>query len=174
MTRYMRSSRRGPSAQQLPTPPIWRGIGCLLMVIVPVMAWIHGGGFVNGGSSPAVYDGSAFARRGVVFVRRTGCGQLRHLCDFWLRRELRLAGDLLADPGSPVAPTLPGCGRARPPAAGFRGSSRSRPARGSGRRSRAATRCPLSSGLPLFPAPRQRCRLRRLGASAGHAGRPRI
>jgi para-nitrobenzyl esterase len=35
---------------------------------LPVMAWIHGGGFVNGGSSPAVYDGSAFARRGVVFV----------------------------------------------------------------------------------------------------------
>jgi para-nitrobenzyl esterase len=35
---------------------------------LPVMFWIHGGGFVNGGSSPAVYDGSAFARRGVVFV----------------------------------------------------------------------------------------------------------
>jgi para-nitrobenzyl esterase len=34
----------------------------------PVMVWIYGGGFVNGGSSPAVYDGSAFARRGVVFV----------------------------------------------------------------------------------------------------------
>jgi len=35
---------------------------------LPVMFWIHGGGFVNGGSSPAVYDGSAFARRGVVMV----------------------------------------------------------------------------------------------------------
>jgi para-nitrobenzyl esterase len=34
----------------------------------PVMVWIHGGGFVNGGSSPAVYDGSQFARRGIVFV----------------------------------------------------------------------------------------------------------
>jgi para-nitrobenzyl esterase len=34
----------------------------------PVMVWIHGGGFVNGGSSPAVYDGSAFARRGAVLV----------------------------------------------------------------------------------------------------------
>lgn len=34
----------------------------------PVMVWIHGGGFVNGGSSPSVYDGSPFARRGVVFV----------------------------------------------------------------------------------------------------------
>jgi para-nitrobenzyl esterase len=32
------------------------------------MVWIHGGGFVNGGASPAVYDGSHFAKRGVVFV----------------------------------------------------------------------------------------------------------
>jgi para-nitrobenzyl esterase len=35
---------------------------------LPVMVWIYGGGFVNGGSSPAVYDGSQFAKRGVVFV----------------------------------------------------------------------------------------------------------
>jgi para-nitrobenzyl esterase len=35
---------------------------------LPVMVWIHGGGFVNGGSSAAVFDGSAFARQGIVFV----------------------------------------------------------------------------------------------------------
>src|SRR6185437_15341164 len=35
---------------------------------LPVMVWIYGGGFVNGGSSPAVYDGSQFARQGLVFV----------------------------------------------------------------------------------------------------------
>jgi para-nitrobenzyl esterase len=34
----------------------------------PVMVWIYGGGFVNGGSSPAVYDGSKFAESGVVLV----------------------------------------------------------------------------------------------------------
>ena len=34
----------------------------------PVLVWIYGGGFVNGGSSPAVYDGSEFARQGIVFV----------------------------------------------------------------------------------------------------------
>ncbi len=33
-----------------------------------VLFWIYGGGFVNGGSSPAVYDGSQFAKRGVVLV----------------------------------------------------------------------------------------------------------
>ena len=35
---------------------------------LPVMVWIYGGGFVNGGSSPAVYDGSQFAKRGVALV----------------------------------------------------------------------------------------------------------
>jgi para-nitrobenzyl esterase len=35
---------------------------------LPVMVWIYGGGWVNGGSSPAVYDGTQFARQGVVLV----------------------------------------------------------------------------------------------------------
>ena len=35
---------------------------------LPVLVWIYGGGFVNGGSSPAVYDGSSFAEQGLVFV----------------------------------------------------------------------------------------------------------
>ncbi len=36
--------------------------------LLPVMFWIYGGGFVNGGSSPAPYDGSHFAEKGVVLV----------------------------------------------------------------------------------------------------------
>jgi para-nitrobenzyl esterase len=35
---------------------------------LPVMVWIYGGGFVNGGSSPAVYSGAGFAKQGVEFV----------------------------------------------------------------------------------------------------------
>jgi para-nitrobenzyl esterase len=35
---------------------------------VPVMVWVHGGANVIGASSKAVYDGSAFARDGVVLV----------------------------------------------------------------------------------------------------------
>jgi para-nitrobenzyl esterase len=35
---------------------------------LPVMVWIHGGGFLNGGSSDAIADGSEFARRGLVLV----------------------------------------------------------------------------------------------------------
>lgn len=34
----------------------------------PVVMWIHGGGYVNGGASPAVYDGAEFAKSGVIFV----------------------------------------------------------------------------------------------------------
>ncbi len=35
---------------------------------LPVMVWIHGGAFVRGANSVATYDGSAFARDGVVVV----------------------------------------------------------------------------------------------------------
>jgi para-nitrobenzyl esterase len=35
---------------------------------LPVMVWIHGGAFANGNSSLPVYDGTAFARDGVVLV----------------------------------------------------------------------------------------------------------
>jgi para-nitrobenzyl esterase len=34
----------------------------------PVMFWIHGGGFVNGSGTAALYDGSALAKQGVVVV----------------------------------------------------------------------------------------------------------
>src|SRR6476620_11784792 len=35
---------------------------------LPVMVWIHGGAFVRGANSVVTYDGSAFARDGVVVV----------------------------------------------------------------------------------------------------------
>jgi para-nitrobenzyl esterase len=35
---------------------------------LPVMVWIHGGGFNNGSGTAHMYDGSALARRGVVLV----------------------------------------------------------------------------------------------------------
>ena len=34
----------------------------------PVLVWVHGGAFVNGSGSLPEYDGSAFARDGVVCV----------------------------------------------------------------------------------------------------------
>ena len=35
---------------------------------LPVMVWIHGGAFISGSSSQPLYDGSSFARDGVVFI----------------------------------------------------------------------------------------------------------
>lgn len=35
---------------------------------LPVMVWIYGGGFVNGGSSPPTYSGANLARQGVLVV----------------------------------------------------------------------------------------------------------
>ncbi len=46
---------------------VWRPAGATGQSL-PVMVWIHGGGFVNGGTSPAIYDGSRMARDGVVLV----------------------------------------------------------------------------------------------------------
>ena len=44
---------------------IWRPAGARRL---PVMVWIHGGGFVMGSSASPVLDGAALARRGVVLV----------------------------------------------------------------------------------------------------------
>jgi para-nitrobenzyl esterase len=35
---------------------------------LPVLVWIYGGGFVNGGASPPTYAGAALARQGIVFA----------------------------------------------------------------------------------------------------------
>ena len=34
----------------------------------PVLVWIYGGGFVSGGSAVPIYDGTAMAKKGIVFV----------------------------------------------------------------------------------------------------------
>jgi para-nitrobenzyl esterase len=78
------ATQYGHDCMQLPFPSDTAPLGtqpaedCLVLNVMvpakhgptplPVMVWIYGGGFVNGGSSPAVYDGSQFARNGVVFV----------------------------------------------------------------------------------------------------------
>lgn len=47
---------------------IWRPAGKPAAAQWPVLVWIHGGAFVGGGSSIPYYDGSAFARKGIVVV----------------------------------------------------------------------------------------------------------
>ncbi|MFM6854320.1 MAG: carboxylesterase/lipase family protein [Sphingopyxis sp.] len=65
-----------PDAAPITTAPsenclfvnVWAPAGTRPGAGLPVMVWVHGGGFVNGGSSPAVYSGHNFARDGVVFI----------------------------------------------------------------------------------------------------------
>lgn len=47
---------------------VWRPADAGPDAELPVLVWIHGGGFVGGGTSVPYYDGSAFARRGIVVV----------------------------------------------------------------------------------------------------------
>ncbi|WP_203290716.1 carboxylesterase/lipase family protein [Maricaulis parjimensis] len=47
---------------------VWRPADVEPGADLPVAVWIHGGGFVNGGSSPAIYSGESFARNGVIYV----------------------------------------------------------------------------------------------------------
>lgn len=47
---------------------VWKPASARAGAKRPVMVWIHGGGFVNGGSSPAIYSGRNFARDGIVLV----------------------------------------------------------------------------------------------------------
>ncbi len=47
---------------------VWRPTDIPEDTKLPVMVWIHGGGWVGGGSSIPFYDGSEFARKGIVVV----------------------------------------------------------------------------------------------------------
>lgn len=47
---------------------VWRPAGVRAGAKLPVLVWIYGGGFVNGGSSPPTYSGAALARQGIVMV----------------------------------------------------------------------------------------------------------
>lgn len=61
-------------AAPLGTPPsedclylnVWKPQGASAKL--PVMVWIYGGGFVNGGSSPPTYSGAALASQGIMVV----------------------------------------------------------------------------------------------------------
>jgi len=45
---------------------VWKPAG--VKAKLPVIVWIYGGGFVNGGASPPTYSGAGLAKQGVVFM----------------------------------------------------------------------------------------------------------
>ncbi|WP_306393317.1 carboxylesterase/lipase family protein [Telluria beijingensis] len=72
-----------PDCMQLPFPSDAAPLGtqpdedCLYLNVwkpadagarLPVLVWIYGGGFVNGGSSPPTYSGAELAKQGVVVI----------------------------------------------------------------------------------------------------------
>jgi para-nitrobenzyl esterase len=80
-----KARRFGPMACQVThsySPEIERGIpeseDCLYLNVwtpsisaeekMPVMVWIHGGGFINGAGSLTTFDGTELARKGVVLI----------------------------------------------------------------------------------------------------------
>ena len=56
-----------PMSEDCLTLNVWRPFSESARPL-PVMVWIHGGGFVNGSGTAALYDGSALARQDVVVV----------------------------------------------------------------------------------------------------------
>lgn len=58
---------RGPLSEDCLFLNVWRPAESAAQKL-PVIVWIYGGGFVNGGSSAPIYAGDAFARRGVILV----------------------------------------------------------------------------------------------------------
>lgn len=77
------AGRFGPACLQAPMAAVTHpvpGVGsedCLTLNVwspsaqgrpLPVMVWIHGGGFTNGAASSPAFDGAALARQGVVLV----------------------------------------------------------------------------------------------------------
>jgi para-nitrobenzyl esterase len=57
-----------PPAEDCLVVNVWRPSRMRSGEKLPVMVWLHGGAFVNGGSSTPLYDGSAIAQEGVVVV----------------------------------------------------------------------------------------------------------
>lgn len=126
----------GPTAPKGPYPPgidvllpepVIAGEDCLNLNVwtpdlggrLPVLVWIHGGAFVNGSGAVTAYDGSRFARGGVVcvtinyrlgaegFLLLDGAPANRGLLDQvaaleWIRAEIAAFG------GDPDAVTIAG------------------------------------------------------------------
>lgn len=58
----------GPMSEDCLVLNVWRPVAIEPDQKLPVLVWIHGGGFLNGSSAAPIYDGSAFAQQGLVVV----------------------------------------------------------------------------------------------------------
>ena len=58
----------GASSEDCLTLNVWKPADAKADVRLPVMVWIHGGGFFTGSGSEKQFDGAPYVARGVVFV----------------------------------------------------------------------------------------------------------
>ncbi len=58
----------GASSEDCLTLNVWKPAGSQTSAKLPVMVWIHGGGFFTGSGSEQQFDGAPYVSRGVVFV----------------------------------------------------------------------------------------------------------
>ena len=58
----------GASSEDCLTLNVWKPATALSDDRLPVMVWIHGGGFFTGSGSEAQFDGIPYVQRGVIFV----------------------------------------------------------------------------------------------------------
>lgn len=111
------ATRHGHDCMQLPLPGdaassgAPRGEDCLVLNVwrpaaaragerLPVLVWIHGGGFLNGAASVPMFDGSRFARTGLVVVSMNyRLGRLGFFAHPALTAEARARGEPTANYG---------------------------------------------------------------------------
>jgi para-nitrobenzyl esterase len=61
-------AQRGGGSEDCLFLNVWRPAGASAGAKLPVMVWIHGGGFVAGSGAQPTYSGDSFARQGVALV----------------------------------------------------------------------------------------------------------
>jgi para-nitrobenzyl esterase len=65
---WERTASQQPTSEDCLTLDVCRPAGTLAGARLPVLVWIHGGGFVMGSNSQPAFDGTAWAREGLLFV----------------------------------------------------------------------------------------------------------
>lgn len=58
----------GPVSEDCLSLNVWRPAAMLPTARLPVLVWIHGGGFASGSGAVPVYDGAGLARKGVIVI----------------------------------------------------------------------------------------------------------
>lgn len=94
------ASSGAPRAEDCLVLNVWRPAATRPGERLPVLVWLHGGGFLNGAASVPMFDGSQFARQGLVVVSPNyRLGRLGFFAHPALTAEARAAGEPTANFG---------------------------------------------------------------------------